>query len=87
MLSSREEIMSGNGHMRHTILAELGRIEDEDDLRSIARQICELKPGSKEAVAMIRQWRTGKSPSGDAISLTNALIAAAVLGAGQWQLW
>jgi hypothetical protein len=46
-------------HVRGTILAELGRIDDDDDLRAVARRVCELKPKTRAAVAMIRRWRVG----------------------------
>ncbi len=74
LVGSREEISAGKKLFRNTILVELGRIEDEDDLRVIARQICEIKPRCKDALIMIRRWRTGKTLTGDAMSLTKAII-------------
>ena len=47
---------------RPGILAELGRIDDPEDMRALALQLCELKPKTHDAVAMLRQWRTGKVP-------------------------
>jgi hypothetical protein len=44
------------------ILAELGRIEDERHLRTCARQLCEIRPTSKDAVRRIRKWRVGTKP-------------------------
>ncbi len=59
---------------RETILSELGRIENESDMRAIALQLCELKPKTKDAVDMIRRWRLrDKSKLGDVGTLTNEL--------------
>ena len=60
---------------RPTILAELGRISNEDDLKAIALRICEVKPKTKEAVVMIRRWRLNRSGKGDALKLANEVIA------------
>jgi hypothetical protein len=43
------------------ILTELGRIEDVEALRHMAKLVCDAKPSTKEAVAWLRRWRTGKS--------------------------
>ena len=45
---------------RKTILTELGRIGEPEAIRHMAKHICDLKPHTEEAVAMIRQWQTGK---------------------------
>ncbi len=45
-----------------TIIAELGRIKDKDDMKSAAKEICRLKPKTKDAVKMIRGWRLGRGP-------------------------
>src|SRR5579884_2340773 len=74
LVGSRQEISAGKKLLRNTILVELGRIEDEDDLRVMARQICEIKPRCKDALVMIRRWRTGKTRAGDAESLTKAIV-------------
>jgi hypothetical protein len=74
LVGTREEISAGKKILRNTILVELGRIEDEDDLRVIARQVCEIKPRCKDALVMIRRWRTGKTLAGDVLSLTKAVI-------------
>jgi len=74
LVGSRQEISAGKKLLRNTILVELGRIEDEDDLRVMARQICEIKPRCKDALVMIRRWRTGKTLVADEMSLTKAII-------------
>ena len=48
-----------------SILAELGRIRDADTLRAVALRICELRPSTKEAVALIRRFRLGREAHGD----------------------
>jgi hypothetical protein len=70
------ELMKGasrNG-WRRTILAALGRIDDDDQLRETALVICEAKPSTRKAVAMIRRWRLGKSAGGTADGLRGELI-------------
>ncbi len=74
LVGTRDDINTGKKVIRNTILVELGRIEDEDDLKVIARQVCEIKPRCKDALVMIRRWRTGKTLTGDAMSLTKAII-------------
>ena len=59
---------------RWTILAELGRIADENDMRAVAHKVCEMKPRARDAVAMIRRARIGESKAGDTLQLANELI-------------
>jgi len=58
-----------------TILQELGRIDDPDDLRTVAARICELQPRVKDAVQMIRKWRIGRSAPFTQGQLATALVA------------
>jgi hypothetical protein len=60
------------GHLRRTILTELGRIEEEDVREQLALHLCETKPTTREAVAMIRHYRLGTRPPGTAEQLTKA---------------
>lgn len=61
--------------VRFTILYELGRLQDEEDIRDFAEQICEMKPKSKDAVAMIRNWRLGREKTpGNIDTLTQRII-------------
>ena len=46
-----------NHVIRQTILAELGRIDRDEDLLSMARQICGLKPKARDAILIIRAGR------------------------------
>lgn len=65
----------GDHKVKWTVLAELGRIEDDDTLRAVAARVCELKPKTREAVQMIRRFRVGL-PQGSALDLANAVIKA-----------
>ena len=49
------------GSANTTLLAELGRFEDPDEMRAVARAVCRARPRPKvrDAVAMIRRRRTG----------------------------
>jgi hypothetical protein len=60
--------------MRVTIMAELGRIEDDDTLRAVAADLCEAKPTARQAVVMVRRFRTGRGCPGDALTLADVLI-------------
>jgi hypothetical protein len=77
-LFNEEAIMreGGSKHWQPAILTQLGRIADEDTLLTIARQICELKPTTSKAVAMIRRFRVGGLPAPDALQLANVIIHA-----------
>jgi hypothetical protein len=59
-----------------SILVELGRIPNDEDLKVIALRICELKPKTKEAVSMIRRFRLGREPKPDYLKLWRHLAAA-----------
>jgi hypothetical protein len=63
----------GDGGWKPSILTELGRIWDEEELKEIALTVCELKPKTKDAVAMIRRIRTGKAAAGNPFILYDAL--------------
>ena len=75
-LFDEEKVMSDGGdkYWKPTILTELGRIENDDDLRAVASQLCERKPATRDAVLMVRTFRTGGLPAGDSIQLANEII-------------
>jgi hypothetical protein len=52
---------------KSTILMELGRISDPDQMIEVARQLSNIDPHptAREAVAMIRRWRLGTQPAAD----------------------
>jgi hypothetical protein len=67
----------GDKHWRPVILTELGRIEDEDAMQRIAAELCETKPKTRDAVLMVRRWRTGSDDAaGDPLKLANEVIAS-----------
>lgn len=65
----------GDHRVRWTLLAELGRIEDEETLREVAARLCELKPTTGDALVMLRRFRRGGVKVGDALELANKIIA------------
>jgi hypothetical protein len=69
--------LCGEGKVRNEILAELGQLEDPDRILEAATVICEQKVKVKDAVAMVRTWRTGKATPGDTAGLV-AEIARAI---------
>jgi len=48
--------------VRHTMLAELGRVTDPDDMRYLADHICANRLPTAAAVALIRRVRLGDAP-------------------------
>jgi hypothetical protein len=72
------KMMAGKGNAwQPTILAELGRIDDDEDMIEAARQLCELDPHPtvRNAVAMVRRWRTGTQPRADERQLAVAIAS------------
>lgn len=63
----------GEGKVRSTILAELGRIEDEELLRFVAAEVCRSRPSAREARERIRWIRTGRQTIGSCEGLLVAL--------------
>lgn len=55
--------------IRWSVLAQLGRLGDEHTIRKCAKSICEAKVTARDAVRIIRKWRTGKFAKGDAVKL------------------
>ena len=50
---------------KSTILLELGRLEDEELIKGVARVICQNKLSTDDAITYIRQFRTKQIPAGD----------------------
>jgi hypothetical protein len=61
------------GQVRKTILAELGRLEDDTELVMMARAICASHPNTRDALARIRQFRLGCMRVGRISQLTEVL--------------
>lgn len=74
LVDERMIMLEGDKHWKPTILTELGRIEDEDDMRAVAERLCEMKPTTRDAVLMVRSLRTGGLPAGDTLQLANEII-------------
>jgi hypothetical protein len=64
------------GRPRFTVLAELGRVEDDGQLREFALRVCQDKPRSKDAAALVRGWRLGGRPVAYPQVLIGAIIGA-----------
>ena len=58
---------------KRTILQELGRLEDPNLIRDVARAICEHKLNTMEAVTYIRQFRTGGKAPGCSLDLVKVI--------------
>jgi hypothetical protein len=68
---NKEDMIVGKNTWRPTLMTELGRIDDDDEMRKIARRICEIKPKTtREAVYMVRRYRLGQSGEGNCLDLT-----------------
>lgn len=61
---------------RATILDALGRIADDQDLRTMALYLCAERPTTRQALALIRQFRLQLLPPGTAVGLTAAIHTA-----------
>jgi hypothetical protein len=73
LCSDGPTIMAGKGHMRRTILSELGRIEDAEEREQLALYLCELQPTTREAIAILRRYRIGRPPPGTVDGLADGL--------------
>jgi hypothetical protein len=62
-----------HGEQVSTIVDELGRIDDTDDLRLMARHLCTHQPSTREAVALIRRFRFEAFPPGTIAGLVDTL--------------
>jgi hypothetical protein len=64
----------GDDSWRPTVLVELGKIADHDELKEAASEICRMQPEStRDAVSLVRQWRLGQR-GGDPLTLANTII-------------
>jgi hypothetical protein len=61
---------------RSTLMDELGRIDDDADLRTMALYLCEHQPSTRQGVALLRTCRLGALPPGTSAGLTEALATA-----------
>ena len=56
-----------------SILTELGRLQDEEQIKDIALKLCKLKPKTKDAIIMIRRIRLGREAEGDYLKLIKSI--------------
>lgn len=64
------------GCYKFTILQELGRLEDEKLIRSIAKVVCQNKMSIDAAIPYIRQFIPKQIPAGDEVKLAQAIRKA-----------
>ncbi len=68
------DVMSGKESFRSLqLLSELGRIEDDRDLRTVALRICKQKPSVAQAIQLAKAHRLGTS-KGNAVLLAVTII-------------
>jgi hypothetical protein len=72
-LFDEDAIMRGDD-LKYSVLAELGRIDDQRELLTIALAVCELKPSITDAVQMIKRYRAGEAKPGESDKLTQEII-------------
>jgi hypothetical protein len=70
----RDEVF--NKVFKRTILAELGRLDDDWTIICYARELCEKKLATKKAVALIRQKRLDQAPQASAKALYYVIARA-----------
>ena len=58
---------------KRTILQELGRLEDEEVIKGVAREICKNKLTTDRAVTYIRELKIGSKPAGSRFGLAKIL--------------
>lgn len=63
-------------HVRWDVLAELGRLDDEERIRRAAAEVCRQKLRAKAAVEHLRNTRLGRTGSGTTSGLANAIARA-----------
>ena len=64
------------GCYKLTILQELGRLEDEKLIRSIAKVVCQNKMNTDAAITYIRQFIPKQIPAGDKVKLAQVIRKA-----------
>ncbi len=65
----------GDHRVKWTVLAELGRVEGDNNMRALAAYVCKERLTTRAAVLAIRRLRAGEPPPADALELANAMIA------------
>ncbi len=58
-----------------SVLSELGRIDNPDEMLSVALAVCEARPSVGDAVRMVKRYRLGGAvKQGNSAELTDAII-------------
>lgn len=68
-VNGREDVIN----YKRTILQELGRLENPELIREVARGVCEYRLSTSRAITYIKLFKTGKQPAGDALNLATAI--------------
>lgn len=58
---------------KKAILTELGRLENPEHIRKVARVICEKELSTKDAISYIRSFKTDEKPKGEVSKLAHAI--------------
>jgi hypothetical protein len=61
------------GYSRREIMAQLGRIEDPEEIHFLATKLCREKPRTKDAIAFLRRYRNASSGAGDVKALVEQI--------------
>ena len=76
LLGAHAEGGSCGAKWRRTLLAELGRIAGEEDIKEWATILCAEKPTTKAAIARVRRWRLGQPQEPEAKQLVRRILQA-----------
>jgi hypothetical protein len=60
--------------IRRVVLYELGRIDDDQLLLAMARELCKQEPSARGAITMIRRCRGCQRKHGDPLDFANEII-------------
>jgi hypothetical protein len=63
--------------IKATVLAELGRIEDDRDLRTVARLIDAKPKSDRVAITFVRHWRLREGVVGNSVELADQMLDVA----------
>ena len=78
VLPPSEALRDGHAKIKHnTLLYELGRIDDHQELLEAAEFLCQRRPPTKEGLAIIRRWRlNGRTKPASVFDLSQSLCRA-----------
>jgi len=73
LCDSEAMMKDGPNAWKPGILAELGRFNDDEELRAYAEAICEQKPKTKDAIVRLRRARLGNGARPNCTALTQQI--------------